>query len=37
MNRRALWQKKAGNVCVCGTYLRHPTAIMEAAEVMKGA
>jgi aerobic-type carbon monoxide dehydrogenase small subunit (CoxS/CutS family) len=26
----------AGNICCCGTYPRHPTAIMEAAQVMKG-
>jgi len=30
-------QALAGNICCCGTYPRHPTAIMEAAEVMKGA
>ena len=30
--RRAL----AGNICCCGTYPRHPTAIVEAAGVMKG-
>ncbi len=30
-------QALAGNICCCGTYPRHPTAIMEAANVMKGA
>jgi aerobic-type carbon monoxide dehydrogenase small subunit (CoxS/CutS family) len=30
-------QALAGNICCCGTYPRHPTAIMEAAAVMKGA
>jgi len=30
-------QALAGNICCCGTYPRHPTAIMEAAHVMKGA
>jgi aerobic-type carbon monoxide dehydrogenase small subunit (CoxS/CutS family) len=30
-------QALAGNICCCGTYPRHPTAIMEAAGVMKGA
>ena len=30
-------QALAGNICCCGTYPRHPTAIMEAADVMKGA
>ncbi|NLV31871.1 MAG: (2Fe-2S)-binding protein, partial [Acidobacteria bacterium] len=29
-------QALAGNICCCGTYPRHPTAIMEAAGVMKG-
>jgi xanthine dehydrogenase YagT iron-sulfur-binding subunit len=29
-------QALAGNICCCGTYPRHPTAIMEAAQVMKG-
>ena len=29
-------QALAGNVCCCGTYPRHPTAIMEAAQHMKG-
>ena len=28
-------QALAGNICCCGTYPRHPTAIMEAAEKMK--
>ena len=28
-------QALAGNICCCGTYPRHPTAIMEAAQVMK--
>ena len=26
----------AGNICCCGTYPRHPTAIMETAQSMKG-
>ena len=30
-------QALAGNICCCGTYPRHPTAIMEAAQVMRGA
>ncbi len=30
-------QALAGNICCCGTYPRHPTAIMEAADAMKGA
>jgi aerobic-type carbon monoxide dehydrogenase small subunit (CoxS/CutS family) len=29
-------QALAGNICCCGTYPRHPTAIMEAAQVMRG-
>ena len=29
-------QALAGNICCCGTYPRHPTAIMEAAQIMKG-
>jgi len=29
-------QALAGNICCCGTYPRHPTAIMEAAREMKG-
>jgi aerobic-type carbon monoxide dehydrogenase small subunit (CoxS/CutS family) len=29
-------QALAGNICCCGTYPRHPTAIMEAAQAMKG-
>ncbi len=29
-------QELAGNICCCGTYPRHPTAIMEAAGVIKG-
>jgi aerobic-type carbon monoxide dehydrogenase small subunit (CoxS/CutS family) len=29
-------QALAGNICCCGTYPRHPTAIMEAAQTMKG-
>jgi aerobic-type carbon monoxide dehydrogenase small subunit (CoxS/CutS family) len=29
-------QALAGNICCCGTYPRHPTAIMEAAQSMKG-
>jgi len=29
-------QALAGNICCCGTYPRHPTAIIEAAQVMKG-
>jgi aerobic-type carbon monoxide dehydrogenase small subunit (CoxS/CutS family) len=28
-------QALAGNICCCGTYPRHPTAILEAAEGMK--
>lgn len=28
-------QALAGNICCCGTYPRHPTAIMEAAQIMK--
>jgi xanthine dehydrogenase YagT iron-sulfur-binding subunit len=28
-------QALAGNICCCGTYPRHPTAILEAAQVMK--
>lgn len=28
-------QALAGNICCCGTYPRHPTAIMEAAQLMK--
>jgi xanthine dehydrogenase YagT iron-sulfur-binding subunit len=28
-------QALAGNICCCGTYPRHPTAIMEAAQAMK--
>jgi len=30
-------QALAGNICCCGTYPRHPTAIMEAAQAMKGS
>jgi aerobic-type carbon monoxide dehydrogenase small subunit (CoxS/CutS family) len=31
-------QALAGNICCCGTYPRHPTAIMEAApQILKGA
>jgi aerobic-type carbon monoxide dehydrogenase small subunit (CoxS/CutS family) len=31
-------QALAGNICCCGTYPRHPTAIMEAApQITKGA
>jgi aerobic-type carbon monoxide dehydrogenase small subunit (CoxS/CutS family) len=30
-------QALAGNICCCGTYPRHPTAIIEAAQLMKGA
>jgi aerobic-type carbon monoxide dehydrogenase small subunit (CoxS/CutS family) len=30
-------QALAGNICCCGTYPRHPTAIMEAAQVIKGS
>jgi len=30
-------QALAGNICCCGTYPRHPTAIMEAAQIMKGS
>lgn len=29
-------QALAGNICICGTYPRHPTAVMEAAPVIKG-
>ena len=29
-------QALAGNICCCGTYHRHPTAIMEAAPIIKG-
>jgi len=29
-------QALAGNICCCGTYPRHPTAIVEASRVMKG-
>lgn len=29
-------QALAGNICCCGTYHRHPTAIMEAAPQIKG-
>jgi aerobic-type carbon monoxide dehydrogenase small subunit (CoxS/CutS family) len=29
-------QALAGNICCCGTYNRHPTAIMEAAPAIKG-
>ena len=29
-------QALAGNICCCGTYPRHPTAIMEAAPIIKG-
>lgn len=29
-------QALAGNICCCGTYPRHPTAIMEAAKEIKG-
>jgi aerobic-type carbon monoxide dehydrogenase small subunit (CoxS/CutS family) len=29
-------QALAGNICCCGTYPRHPTAIVEAAQIMKG-
>jgi aerobic-type carbon monoxide dehydrogenase small subunit (CoxS/CutS family) len=29
-------QALAGNICCCGTYPRHPTAIMEAALAIKG-
>ena len=29
-------QALAGNICCCGTYPRHPTAIVEAAGIMKG-
>ena len=29
-------QALGGNICCCGTYPRHPTAIMETAQVMKG-
>lgn len=28
-------QALAGNICCCGTYPRHPTAIMEAAQALK--
>jgi xanthine dehydrogenase YagT iron-sulfur-binding subunit len=30
-------QALAGNICICGTYPRHATAILEAALAMKGA
>ena len=30
-------QALAGNICCCGTYPRHPQAIIEAAGVMRGA
>ena len=30
-------QALAGNICCCGTYPRHPTAIVEAAGIMKSA
>jgi len=30
-------QALAGNICCCGTYPRHPTAIVEAAGVMRSA
>jgi xanthine dehydrogenase YagT iron-sulfur-binding subunit len=30
-------QALAGNICICGTYPRHATAIIEAARAMKGA
>ena len=29
-------QALAGNICCCGTYPRHSTAIIEAAQIMKG-
>lgn len=29
-------QALAGNICICGTYPRHPKAVLEAAQVMKG-
>jgi xanthine dehydrogenase YagT iron-sulfur-binding subunit len=29
-------QALAGNICCCGTYPRHPTAMMEAATLIKG-
>ncbi len=29
-------QALAGNICCCGTYPRHPTAMMEAAKLIKG-
>jgi aerobic-type carbon monoxide dehydrogenase small subunit (CoxS/CutS family) len=29
-------QALAGNICCCGTYPRHPTAIIEAAQIIKG-
>jgi len=28
-------QALAGNICCCGTYPRHPTAILEAAQILK--
>jgi len=30
-------QALAGNICCCGTYPRHPTAIVEAAGIMRSA
>ena len=30
-------QALGGNICCCSTNPRHPTAIIEAAEAMKGA
>jgi len=35
-NEEECKQALAGNICCCGTYPRHPTAIMEAAQAMKG-
>jgi aerobic-type carbon monoxide dehydrogenase small subunit (CoxS/CutS family) len=29
-------QVLAGNICRCGTYPRHPKAVLEAAKVMRG-
>jgi aerobic-type carbon monoxide dehydrogenase small subunit (CoxS/CutS family) len=29
-------QALSGNICICGTYPRHPKAVQEAAQVMKG-
>ena len=29
-------QALAGNICCCGTYPRHPVAIMEAAQIIRG-